>query len=130
MGLENEKGLKTRIENNVFRAYDIRKGYKNKLHLKAKLNVNADKGERVYYIGVWDELRVISKIKDNDITVCIILNESDDIIKKFVTDTPGFENLIEITTERFGDPNNKSDYRHCKTSDEVLKEMDKDNILK
>ena len=128
MGIEKEKGVKTVIENAMYRAYEVDK--KTEKKFSAHLNVDMDKGERIYYIGVWELFRVIAKIVKGKIYATWIQNEDEPLSSEFKEiSTEDFWEMVNKAREMFGEPNKKKDFSKCKTADEVWKKLKEDNIL-
>ena len=118
--------VKTFLENDMMRGFKLKK--KGKDTPKGLLTIKAP-DEWVYYIGVWNGAKLLSKIdKEGKITCVIVIMEGE---SDMITEIEGLnKESFDALISSFPPPLNFRDYRYIKTFKEWEKEFFKDNILK
>lgn len=128
MVLEKEKNAKTIIENDTLIGYDIDK--KTAKKYKPRMKINGDKGEFGFYIGVWDDFRLLSKYDSKKVTVMLVNNSDGKTdVKIKISKEEFIYTYLPFIVQEFGEPNTFKDFSMCENTDEFMKELNKGNIL-
>ncbi len=121
--MKEDDKFETIFENDLFKGFKLKEENKDD-GLDAWITVND--GEMLYYIGVWNKVRIISKIdiKRKNITLAFVRN-SDNFGTRIEMDRMEFLDFLNSVIENFGEPTTVKSYIHLKNQDEVNEEIEK-----
>lgn len=126
--IEKEKeGVKTFLETEFVKGFEVDEKIKDKY--KARININSDKGERIYYIGIWDAIKILAKINLKEEVTFTVTDMQSNTDWEDVGVPKSFNRFIDITTEILGTPNYEERFENCKTVEDTIKILNKDNII-
>ncbi len=119
--LIKDENMELNFENEVIRGFRAKD--KEKAKEKRDAWITVKDGEKIYYIGIWKQLRVISKEKESnekeEIIAAIVNNKTNKGVKQEFPSKEEFkEALIEII-DHYGKPLKESDYTDLDTQEEV-----------